>query len=27
MFELGLVKPEYARYKNWNKLMNKIASI
>jgi hypothetical protein len=27
MFELGLVKPEFNRYKNWNKLINKIISI
>jgi hypothetical protein len=27
MFELGLDKPEYNRYKNWNKLIKKIISI
>ena len=27
MFELGLNKPEYNHYKNWNKLINKITSI
>lgn len=27
MFELGLVYPEYDRYRNWNKLINKIMSI
>lgn len=27
MFELGLIQPEYQRYKQWNKLINKIISI
>jgi hypothetical protein len=27
MFELGLTNPEFNDYKNWNKLINKIASI
>jgi len=27
MFELGLDKPEFKKYKNWNKLINKIISI
>ena len=27
MFELGLTHPEFNRYKNWNKLINKITSI
>jgi len=27
MFELGLTSPEYNRYTNWNKLINKITSI
>jgi hypothetical protein len=27
MFELGLTSPEYNRYTNWNKLINKIISI
>jgi superoxide dismutase len=27
MFELGLIYPEYNRYKSWNKLINKITSI
>ena len=27
MFELGLTKPEFSSYKNWNKLINKIISI
>ena len=27
MFELGLDKPEFKEYKNWNKLINKIISI
>ena len=27
MFELGLVQPEYEKYKNWNNLINKIMSI
>jgi hypothetical protein len=27
MFELGLTKPEFNNYKNWNKLINKIVSI
>lgn len=27
MFELGLIYPEYERYRNWNKLINKITSI
>lgn len=27
MFELGLTQPEYERYRNWNKLINKIKSI
>lgn len=26
-FELGLIEPEFKRYKNWNKLINKIISI
>ena len=27
MFELGLIQPEYRRYRNWNKLIKKIISI
>ena len=27
MFELGLIYPEYNRYKSWNKLINKITSV
>jgi hypothetical protein len=27
MFELGLTKPEFSHYKNWNKLIKKITSI
>jgi hypothetical protein len=27
MFELGLIKPEFNKYRNWNKLINKIISI
>ena len=27
MFELGLIKPEYKKYKNWNKLIKKIKTI
>jgi hypothetical protein len=27
MFELGLIYPEYERYRNWNKLINKITAI
>jgi hypothetical protein len=27
MFELGLIYPEFNRYRSWNKLINKITSI
>jgi hypothetical protein len=27
MFELGLIKPDFNKYRNWNKLINKIISI
>ena len=27
MFELGLIKPEFSRYKSWNKLIKKIISV